>query len=233
MQKGGPPARYQILLAGILITSLLCAQTPAPADKVEMLNRPAGIKTFTATSGAAVADLLDGTHVPGGIISVYSRCATPTEYQFSFSGATLEKELDYIASIDTSRKWIFREGAILVGSDMLPRTILNAIIKEIDLKPDDALSLTTQRLLESQEVRDRAKVAGLEEGMTPVSGFYALPNPSTPNEHLAPAAPRHLHQVTVAEALDQLAMMKGQKVWHYEQFECGNRPSYRITWVVR
>jgi len=225
--------RNQMLLAGILITSFLSAQAPVPADKVEILSRPAAAKTFKGASGAAVADLLAGTRVPGGIISVYSRCATPTEYQFSFSGATLEQELDYISYIDTSRKWIYRDGVILVGSDILPRTILNAIIKDIDIKPDDALSLSTQRLLQSPEVRDRANVAGLVEGMTQVSGFYALPNSSTPTEHPAAPASRHLHQVTLADALDEVATMKGKNVWHYEQFECGSKPTYRVVWVVK
>jgi hypothetical protein len=225
--------RDQMLLAGILITSFLYAQAQVPADKVEILSRRTAVKTLKATSGAAVADLLAGTHVPGGIISVYNRCTTPTEYQFSFSGGTLEQELDYVSSVDTSRNWIFRDGVILVGSDILPRTILNAIIEDIDIKPDDALSLSTQRLIQSPEVRDRAKVAGLDEGMSQGSGFYALPNPNTPTEPVAASPPRHLHQVNVAEALDELATMKGKNVWHYEQFECGSKPTYRIVWVVK
>ncbi len=220
--------RNQLLLASILVTTFLFAQAPVPADRVEILSRPAAVKTFKATSGAAIADLLDGTHVPGGIVSVYSRCATPIEYQFSFSGATLEQELDYISSVDTSRRWIYRDGVILVGSEFLPRTILNTIIKDVDIKSDDALSLSTQRLLESPEVRGRAV-----EGMIEVSGFYAVPKPSMPTEDLAAPASRHLHQVTLADALAAVATMKGKNVWHYEQFECSSKPTYRIAWVVR
>ena len=225
--------RNQLLLARVLVTSFLYTQAPVPADRVEILSRPAAVKTFKATSGAAIADLLAGTHVPGGIVSVYSRCATPIEYQFSFSGATLEQELDYISSVDTSRRWIYRDGVILVGSEFIPRTILNAIIEDIDIKSDDALSLSTQRLLESPEIRGRANVAGLVEGMTEVPGFYAVPNSSMPTEDLAAPPSKHLHQVTLADALAAVATMKGENVWHYEQFECSSTPTYRIAWVVR
>jgi hypothetical protein len=167
-------------------------------------------------------------HLPGGIISVYSRCATPTDYQFSFQGTTLGEELNYIASVDASRHWTFQDGLILVGSDLLPRTILNTTIADIDIRSDDALSLSTEHLLQSPEVRDAVKASGLMEGINRLPGFAAIHNPNTQTSANPEPIIKHLHQVTLGNALGVLAAMKGQGVWHYEQFECGSTSTYRI-----
>jgi hypothetical protein len=221
---------YQLCLIWLSIGSLFYAQVKT--SQQDVLSRVASVKPYTGASSGAIADLLAGTHVPGGIVSVYSRCSTPAQYQFPFDGATLGKELDYVRSIDSSRVWIYRDGFIIVNHDLINRTVLAANISDIDVNPDDALTLSTQKLVRSPEVAKRVKDLRLEE-MYNRGGFSAIRASGYPNEEVPASPPQHLHQINLEDALNRLASIKGNAVWHYEQFECGTKSTFRIQWIVK
>ena len=216
----------------IVITALCLGQGMVRAQESSVLSRPSGTPDMKTTTDGAIASLLNSARVPGGIISFYDRCQQPSPQRFFLQGVTLEQGLDSVASIDSSRKWTYRDGVILVGIEIENRTILSTAIPNVEINTNDALSLSTQQLLQSAEVRDRVKAMKLEEVNSEL-GFSAVRRDGNATEDLPTPAPKHLHQVTLEEALTFLARTNGKAVWLYEQFECGGKATFRITWVVK
>jgi hypothetical protein len=217
----------------LMIATLLVGLGAAKAQESSVLSRPTGIGGFDTTTDGAIARLLSSAGVPGGIIRVYDQCLQPSPQRFFLQGITLQQGLDSVASIDPSRKWIYRDGAIFVGQQLQSRTILGAVIRDVEISPSDTLTLSTQRLLQPAEVRDRIKVTGInEEIIHQFSGISKVRVAGTAPEQPIAAPPIHLHQVMLSDLLNSLASMSGRAVWLYEQFECGSKSWFRITWVV-
>jgi len=219
----------------LMFAMLYLGQGTVQAQESAVLSRSVGIKDTNTSPDGAIALLLHAGGVPGGIISLYDRCLQPSPQRFFLQGFTLQQGLDSIASIDASRKWAYRNGAILVGQQLQTRTILSAILDDVEFRPSDALTLSTQRLLETGEVRGRIRALKFDEGMNPViiSGFYAISRTGNRDQTLPPVPPIHLHQVTLSDSLNSVAAINGKAVWLYEQFECGGKATFRITWVVK
>jgi hypothetical protein len=221
---------FNFSVAFILLGTVFATQSPAPGRDNDILERKVALGQKGASS-QAITILLAQVHVPGGIVSVYDRCSKPVDHQFTLQEATLEQGLNYISTIDGTRTWINQNGTIIVGTDLANRTVLKTIISDFDVNPSDALSLSTQRLLQSAEVREAAKRLGLIE-MSPNLGFSSVNNSSsTPNGVSAATPSRHFHQTSLENILNSLASMQGYAVWHYEQFDC-NTTSFRVTWPL-
>lgn len=221
------PSHYSIGL--ILIASFFPGQA-ASGQGNDFLERKVTVNQ-KSSSAQAITVLLAQVNAPGGIISIYDRCSKPLDHQFSIQGATLQQGLNYISTIDGSRTWINRNGVILVGSNAANRTILNTIISDVDINPTDALSLSTQRLLESGEVREAEKKLGLVE-MSSNLGFSSVSSkPEVTNGPSAQLPQKHFHRITVRDALNVLSSIRGVAVWHYEQFSC-DVSTYRLSWVL-
>jgi hypothetical protein len=138
-----------------------------------------------------------------------------------------------VSRIDGSRKWFFTNGLIIVGSELTGKTILDSVIHDIDIDPSEALSITTQRLLNTPEVRSRVQRAGLNE-LTPELGFAQIrKDPGSTPVQLPVKRPKHLHRTTLQDALNVAAAMKGTGVWEYEQYTCKSKSSFRLDWVVK
>jgi hypothetical protein len=137
-----------------------------------------------------------------------------------------------VSKIDSSRKWTHTNGLIIVGLEQADKTILNAIIHDIDINPGDALSLTAQRLLDTPEVHSSIQRAELNE-LTPELGFGQIRNPAAPSTQSSIEQPKHLHEITLLNALNLVAATKGTGVWEYEQYTCNNKSSFRLSWIVK
>jgi hypothetical protein len=218
-----------------MIATLLLGLGTAQAQEGSVLSRPTGISGFDTTTDGAIAQLLSSPGVPGGSIRLYDQCLQPSSQRFFLQGITLQQGLYSVASIDPSRKWIYRDGVIFVGQQLESRTILGTVIRDIEINPSDALTLSTQRLIQTTEIRDRIKVSGLDERMNHVeiSGFGSVRAAGAAPQQPIAAPPINLHQITLSDSLNSLASMSGKAVWLYEQFECGSRSWFRITWVVK
>lgn len=216
----------------LLVASLWPIQAPAPAQETAVLRRPVALSALKGTSAVAAITLLAEAHVPGGVISLYNRCTAPSDQRFSLQETTLEQGLDYVSTIDSSRKWNYQEGLIIVGYEVAEKTILKTTLHDVDIDPNDALSLSTERLLGTVELREQVKREGLLE-MSTALGFSAISrNGTAPPEKSRTSKPKHFPEITMVQALNFLASTKGMAVWHYEQFVCGNRTSFRLSWVV-
>lgn len=216
----------------ILIASLPPAQVSAPAQESAVLSRPVALMNFRGTSAAAVAALLSEARVAGGIISLYDGCAYPSGQLFKLEETTFRQGLDYVSRIDKSRGWAYRNAMILVGLELADKTILKTIIRSVKINSNDTLNLSTQRLLESAEVKKRIKKVGLVQ-MQPNPGISSIRRGGAAPPKESPTPPsKQLHNITLEAALNVLASTKGRAVWHYEQFICDNKSSFRLDWAV-
>jgi len=216
----------------MLMISLSSTQVPSSTPDVPPLKRPVALTRLNATSAHAVMSLMAQARVPGGIISIREKCSKERTHQFSLPETTLQRGLDYVSGIDKSRGWLHRGGVIIVGFALLERTILKTAITDVDIDPNDSLSLATQRLLDSAEVREQIRESGLIQMNSPL-GFSAVAKAgeTPPNQRPRPQQ-MHLHDTTLEAALNALASMKGPAVWHYEQVVCGDKLSFRLGWAV-
>lgn len=120
-----------------------------------------------------------------------------------------------------------------MGSELTSRTILNTVIQDVDIDPKEALSLTAQRLLSTPEARSSIQRARLTE-MSPELGFAQIrktPAAASPQPLVGPS--KHLHEITLADALNVAATTRGASVWEYEQFTCKDKSSFRLGWAVK
>ena len=217
----------------IFLAAAICyAQALAPPRQVDVLQRSVELSSFEGTASYAAEQLLVQSRVAGGITLIYDECAQPDTKHFSFPRGTLRRGLDYISTTDSSWKWTYSDGVVLVARGNSDKTILNTIIRAADISPKDAPSVAAQRLLQAPEVRAAINKAGLEE-MVPPIGFSAMrPTGEGSAEDSAAIRPKHLQNVTLESALNSVAAMHGAAVWRYEQFKCGKKSSYRIGWAA-
>jgi hypothetical protein len=216
----------------ILILFLLPSQTPISSSDVNVLNRSVALREFKGTSAEAAASLLREAGVGGGVVSVSDHCDQPPQRVYSLqNGATLRNGLDYISTFDGSRNWNFESGVIVVNQTAAPATLLNTAIPEIGLNFANSLSLSTQQLLQSKEVRDQIRIKHLVELNTPL-GFSAVSRNAELHTS-PPAQSNRLRGKTLEQALNALATSRGNAVWHYEQFVCDQKSSFRISWLVK
>lgn len=219
---------------GLTCALLFCTiQTPPRAPDTSPLNRVVALNHSKVTSGAAISTLLSEAHTPGGVISIYDDCSQPSVQDFSLNETTLKQGLDYISRIDAQRKWVYTNRIVIVGLELTGKTILNTLIHDVDIHPEEALSLTAQRLLSTPEVRESIQRAGLTE-LTPELGFAQIRKTPAVNLTQPPVGTtRHLHDIALMDALNVAAATQGTGVWEYEQFVCENKSSFRLEWVVK
>jgi hypothetical protein len=211
----------------------LSLQAQKGTENTDALDRAVTIKNLRGTSADAVSTLLVEAEVPGGVVSVYDNCARPTEHVFSSPpAATLRQALDYVSTVDHARTWAYRDGVIIVGSGPTSNTILGTVLGEVTIEPTDSLSLATQKLLESKEMKDKIRRAGLVELNTPL-GLYAVRRADTIPSSLAHSSKAiQTRGKTLEQALNVLASSNGMAAWHYEQFGCAKKTSFRVSWLI-
>lgn len=197
------------------------------------LERPVVLKTFRGTTADAVAALLAQARLSGGIVSVTDGCAPPDQRVIELGETTLRQGLEYISAIDSSRRWVFSGNQVLVGNQLLEKTILDTFLHKVVIRIDDPLTLSTQRLLQSKEVQRKLARIRLDE-LSPALGFSKVSAQSTETSGHSDDtnSVKRFSDARLYEALNMLAAAKGASVWHYEQFNCGSRRSFRISWVV-
>jgi hypothetical protein len=208
-------------------------QTTSSTPDEGPLGHAVALPHSKTTSGAAISTLLSEAHTPGGIVSIYDNCSQPDVREFSLDETTLGQGLDYVSRIDAKRTWSYSNGLIMVGSELADKTILDTVIRDVDIYPRAPLTLTAQRLLSTPDIRSRIQREQISE-QNPDLGFAQIPkqSPVSSSEPTANVA-KHLRKVTLMDALNFSAKTHGAGVWEYQQFGCQNKSSFRLTWVVK
>ena len=232
MEKGSHTLTFCRSVSLAIVAGLCQTQAALPPKQDSALLRPVETRSLDGTSVDAVAALLAQAQVPGGVISTYESCAGSGPRHFALPRGTLRQGLDYISMIDASRRWTYKNGVVLVGYDSTDHTILNTVIHEVDINPKDALSLAAQRLFETAEAREAIRKANLDTMPAPLGFSPNKHGGQGPQREAAAALPKHFQNITLEEALDSIAVMHGNAVWHFEQFKCGAKSSFRISWPV-
>ena len=198
-----------------------------------VLSRQVGAIETADSSASVITVVLAQTHTPGGIISIYEQCSSPTTQLFKIRASTLKDTLDSIKQIDPSKDWEYQDGDIILGSRSRSRTILSTKLRQITIDPEETATLQTQRLLALPEIEKEIGKAGLTVE-TPSLGLSAVRIGAGVNS--APASKREpiiLKSLTLLDALNQIGKRNnGQGVWHYQETHCGSHSSVRIDWVV-
>jgi len=213
-------------IAGILAISIL--QTSANVPGGDILNRKVALDRSPRTSADAISLLLAEAHGPGGMISIRTGCANPNPHVFLLEDTTLKQGLDHVSSVDSTRKWTYLDGRVVVGLEQAENTILKTIIQDVEILPGDPLSLSTQRLVQTPEVQTSIQRTKLSE-ITPELGFGQISKDPKPASSEGQAS--HIHRTSLLDALNALATTR-TAVWEYEQFTCNNKASFRLNWVV-
>jgi hypothetical protein len=213
------------------LASSAAAQVPVTPQQADVLQRPVELLGLDGTGSDAVTGFLVQAQVPGGIILIYDECAQPRLEHFSFPRGTLQQGLDYISTTEVSWRWTYKDGVVLAAHGDADKTILNTVIRAVDISSRDALSFAAQKLFLTPEVQAAVSKAGLEE-MVPPIGFSAMqPSGKHSQQESTASQQKHLQNITLEKALNSLAEMHGSAVWRYEQFKCGAKSSYRVGWA--
>lgn len=110
---------------------------------------------------------------------------------------------------------------------------MNTAISKVTIEPTETLSLATQHILESIELKDVIGRTGMEQLTTPL-GFSEIQNNS---DSTSPSPENRKREVlfgkTLEDALNALALSRNSAVWHYEQYNCGKKSSFRVSWLVK
>jgi len=212
---------------------LWCGFFRSESSKQTALDRTISLKNFHGTTADAVSAMLAQARLSGGIVTLSDRCAQPDQLPLNLNEISIRNGLDQIANIDHSRAWIFSSGQILVGNQLLKKTILSKTVGEVVFKGGEPLSLSTQRLIQSKEVQQQVTRAGLQE-LSPSLGFAGVEGQSgQTTSHSVDQPVKRVSHKQLYEALNALAAARGRvSVWHYEQFSCGGKQSFRISWTV-
>jgi hypothetical protein len=210
------------------ILAICMIQTPANVPAADILNRKVALDRAPRTSADAISLLLAEAHAPGGMISIHTGCASPNPHVFLLEETSLKQGLDYVSSVDPIRNWAYVDGHVEVGLDQAENTILKTIIQDVEILPEDPLSLSTQRLFQTPEVQSSIQRAKLSE-ITAELGFSKISKDPKPASSESQAS--RIHRTSLLDALNTLATTQ-TAVWEYDQFTCNNKAPFRVNWVV-
>jgi hypothetical protein len=216
-----------------LLVSQFSSQLCSATSDADVLNRPVHLTEFKGTAAGAIASLLGQAGVPGEIVSTYDSCAQPGERVFSVDeGAKLKQALDYVVRLDGTSEWRYSGGVLIFSAGRGEADLLKTIVHNFVINPKDALSLSTQQLVQSSEVENWIKKQNFTE--LPISLGYGSVSrdPEFASRSSSDAQPIVVRDKTVEQVLNILAASKGQAVWHFEQFTCHQKSSFRISWAI-
>jgi hypothetical protein len=176
----------------------------------------------------ALVETLQGTGVSGGVVSLAQSCqAVAKDFHIS-KGTQLPQALDALVATDGKHSWSLEKGAVvLIPTGGLP-PLLQTKVQEVRIHDKNNLTLAVTELFQAKPVAEAISKLRLEP-LSPEIGFQKL------NRSVSKAEdqPLILRDVSLAEALNSLALEHGGAVWAYIEAECGSRRTVRIDFISR
>jgi len=219
------------LLKGLVIAASLLAialeiqpqGATVPTDLNIQAARDISEKT---TLQNALVETLQGTGVSGGVVTVTQSCeAAVHDFRIS-KGTSLPQALDALVATDGGHSWSLEKGAVfLVPTAGLP-PLLQTRIAEAQFQDKNDLTLAITELLQVKAVRDALSTLQLK-ALSPEIGFQKL-NRSNSRPEKQPLVVR---DVSLAQALNSLALEHGGAVWSYVEADCGGHKTVRIDFI--
>lgn len=163
---------------------------------------------------------------PGGIVIVNRDCVvSELKPQMVREYASLETALNSIVKQDPWYKWSVEDEVVnLIPADDEP-DFLKTRIKEFRLDGDLNIHLALDKLLHLPEVEIEAEKINLNEGLRNCCG---LSSPKDTKSRLK----FKLKDITLRQALNEIARKDGRAVWRYYESNCGGKISTTLDWLV-
>jgi len=176
----------------------------------------------------ALVETLQGTGVSGGVVTVAQSCESVV-HDFRISkGTNLSQALDALIATDGGHSWYLEKGAVfLVPTAGLP-PLLQTRIAEAQFQDKNDLTLAITELLQVKAVRDALSTLQLK-ALPPEIGFQKLNRSNSKPEK----QPLVVRDVSLAQALNSLALEHGGAVWSYAESACGGRRTVRIDFISK
>jgi hypothetical protein len=176
----------------------------------------------------ALVETLQGTGVSGGVVSLTQSCeAVAKDFHIS-KGTQLAQALDTLVATDGKHSWSLEKGAVvLIPTGGLP-PLLQTKIQEVRIQDKNNLTLAVTELFQVKPVRDAVSTLRLEP-LSPEIGFQKLNRSNFKPEE----QPLIIRDVSLAEALNSLALEHGGAVWSYVEADCGGRRTVRIDFISK
>lgn len=225
------------LMRGLAISTLLLAfafgmqQQNASVQGTEVnmtyLQAARDISEKTTLQNALI-ETLQGTGVSGGVVSMAQSCeAVTNDFRIS-KGMQLPEALDALVASDGKHSWSLEKGAVLVAPRGGLPPLLRTKIEEVRIRDKNNLTLAVVELLQEQPVREAISTLRLKS-LSPEIGFQKL-NRSHPKPEEQPLV---IRDVSLAQALNALAIEHGNAVWSYVEADCGGRRTVRIDFISK
>jgi hypothetical protein len=181
-----------------------------------------GLDLDNASPWAAVAKILRYAKIPGGVVRVMS-CGEIAKSSFNVAGMTVPEALNYVLSFDKAYTWKFQDGAINVFPTAAVPDLLTVQINKLVVTDGNVLaSAVTSTLLADPQVKTRAAELKLKRAVQ----SFGLQTVGEPTIRI------DLHEVSVQQALNSIALKHGTAVWQYTEIHCGNENEFGVDWVV-
>ncbi|HEY2168273.1 MAG TPA: hypothetical protein VGJ30_01505 [Candidatus Angelobacter sp.] len=174
----------------------------------------------------ALAETLQGTGVSGGAVSLTQTCETVARDFHISKGTQLPQALDALVAADGKHSWSVEKGAVvLIPAGGLP-ALLKTKIEEVRIQDKNNLTLAVTELLQVRAVRDAISSLRLKP-LSPQIGFQKLNRSNSKPEE----EPLVVRDISLAEALNSLALEHGGAVWSYVEADCGGQRTVRIDFI--
>src|SRR5205807_2286348 len=165
----------------------------------------------------AFALLLMNTGLPGGIATAGG--CQPELFDFNIPpGMELPQALDALIAAQKTHSWTLIKGAVVLLPRLTPQ-LLQTRISNIRITDINNLNLAVDELTKAKRVDETRAALGLVWA-SPEIGFYSL-RPKEPR-------PLVLTDVTLLDALTEIANQHGRTIWRYSESTCNGRKSARL-----
>jgi len=175
-----------------------------------------------------LVSVLRAAHLPGGI-ALESSCPTgksDARYSLPATTAVLSSVLDTVAGLDSNYRWEMHNGIINLLGRSASHELLDVTIHDFVInKPGSSINSGVGELLETPEVKQALARLKLHEPGPSLILWMDSPQPN--NIHV------DVHNVTVREALNEIAKAHGYAVWKYSESRCNGENTFSVTWVGR
>ena len=163
------------------------------------------------------------TRTPAGIVRTLGCEREPAIQKPQPSGSSLRDVLNELVKTDPQYRWIVEDRVInalpVAGDPPLLQTHIT------EFRIDNAISASSAmyELMATREVRDAMTKLGFEEPL--IAGVFH-PHPETLGH------PVHCKNVTLREALNEIARTFGNAVWYYKDDRCNGTHQYFLDFLT-
>jgi hypothetical protein len=216
-----------ILIAWLLLGWLpVQVETPTSND-IAQAHMVTEVSEHTSLQ-EAVAKALRDTGVSAGVVTVENGCSVTSHDFYLPKGIRLSDAMDSLTTKDGRHRWQVSKGVIIVlPTDGVP-AVLETKISHIQISDKKNLTLAVDELLQSKEVRGTIALTKAFV-RSPEPGFQKLNTAGSPTTK----EPLDLTNVSLTDALNELALAQTSAVWSYSELACNGRRMLKLEFLTK